>query len=222
MNILKKIKSKFKKYKLNGKNNKIYILKNGIKKECKYIIPGLKIFINGDDNEIFIETPIKFQSCMIVINHSGKKIHIENTPYEINNMYIEMVQPCTDQMIHLNKNISINGASFYIYGNNAKLEIGEDCMFSTDVVIMTGDGHKIADKNTGEVINNEQNEVQLGKHVWIGRRATICKGVVIPSNSVVGTNALVTKKFDKENIIIAGTPAKIIKQDIIWDREENF
>ena len=54
------------------------------------------------------------------------------------------------------------------------------------------------------------------------RLAACRKGVVIPSNSVVGTNALVTKKFDKENIIIAGTPAKIIKQDIIWDREENF
>lgn len=41
-------------------------------------------------------------------------------------------------------------------------------------------------------------------------------GSVIPDNSVVGTNALVTKHFEEKNILIAGSPAKIVKKNIKW------
>ena len=222
MGILKKIKKKFIKYNVKGNNNRVYIVRNGIKEEEKRTIKGLEIFIDGNDNEIVIEGNIKFQSSIIVIRNSGCKIYIENTPYEINNMYVEMVQPCKNQSVHFCKNLSINGASFYIYGNDASLEIGEDCMFSTDIIVMTGDGHKLIDKNSGEILNNKQNTVKISKHVWVGRGAVICKGVEIPANCVIGTRALVTKSFSEENIILAGIPARIIKHDVLWDREENF
>ena len=34
---------------------------------------------------------------------------------------------------------------------------------------------------------------------------------------MVAACALVNKKFDNENIILAGIPAKIIKENILWD-----
>ena len=40
-------------------------------------------------------------------------------------------------------------------------------------------------------------------------------------NVVVATHSVVTKPIEDSNIIIGGIPAKIIKKDIGWDRE-NF
>ena len=52
------------------------------------------------------------------------------------------------------------------------------------------------------------------------KNITILKNTKIPSNSVVAQGSTVTKKFDTENIIIAGNPAKIVKENTIWDRKK--
>ena len=60
-------------------------------------------------------------------------------------------------------------------------------------------------------------DVIIGKHVWIGRNASVHKGAVIPDGCVVGANSFVTHKFEEQNTIIAGTPAKVIKRNIRWE-----
>ena len=47
-------------------------------------------------------------------------------------------------------------------------------------------------------------------------RCTILKGVNLPNGTIVGTCSLVNKKFEKENTLIAGTPARIIKENVAW------
>ncbi len=53
----------------------------------------------------------------------------------------------------------------------------------------------------------------IGKNVWIGEYARICKGVTIGDGSVVAANAVVTKDVPA-NCIVAGNPARIVKTDI--------
>ena len=38
-------------------------------------------------------------------------------------------------------------------------------------------------------------------------------------NSVVGAGILVNKRIESSNVILADTPAKIIKENINWDRK---
>ena len=83
-------------------------------------------------------------------------------------------------------------------------------------IIRASDGHTLIDKNTGIPINPPKNII-IGNNVWIASRCTILKGAVIPDGSMVAACALVNKKFDNENIILAGIPAKIIKENILWD-----
>ena len=45
------------------------------------------------------------------------------------------------------------------------------------------------------------------------------KCAIIPNDCVVGTGAVVTKKFDKSNCVIAGVPAKVVKENISWSKE---
>ncbi|MDY3133500.1 MAG: hypothetical protein SOW11_05830, partial [Campylobacter lanienae] len=49
--------------------------------------------------------------------------------------------------------------------------------------------------------------------------STILKNSYIPSGCIVGKSAVVAKKFEKENVIIAKNPTKIIKENILWDRK---
>ena len=46
----------------------------------------------------------------------------------------------------------------------------------------------------------------------------ILKGVTIPDNSIVATGSIVTREFKDKNVLIAGNPAKIIKEGVDWSR----
>ena len=91
-------------------------------------------------------------------------------------------------------------------------------MFSYDVEIRNTDSHKIYDKNTNKRIN-EGNSISIGNHVWLGMRAIILKGVNIEDNSIVAGGSIVTKDV-KANTIVSGAPAKQIRENIYWTREE--
>ena len=53
--------------------------------------------------------------------------------------------------------------------------------------------------------------VHIGRNVWIGAGATILPGVTIGENSVVGAASVVTKDVPA-NVVVVGSPAKIVKQ----------
>ena len=44
------------------------------------------------------------------------------------------------------------------------------------------------------------------------------KNTKISNNSIVGAGTIINKKFEDENVIIAGVPAKIIKKNVNWNR----
>lgn len=97
------------------------------------------------------------------------------------------------------------------------ITIGENCLFSREIEIRSTDVHKIYDLDTKKRVNEPQ-DVVIGDHVWIGAKAFISKGARIPSGSIVGATSFVNKAFEEENVVIAGTPAKIVKRNIYWER----
>ena len=98
---------------------------------------------------------------------------------------------------------------------STKCVVGNNCLFSSEIVIRTGDSHSVLNES-GERINPAK-DVVIGNHVWIGHRVLITKGVSIPENSIVGTGAILTKAIDKCGVVIAGVPAKIVKENINWN-----
>lgn len=96
----------------------------------------------------------------------------------------------------------------------SKVIIGDDCLFSSEIVFRTGDSHSILDQN-GKRINSAK-DITIGNHVWLGHRVLINKGVYIGDNSIVGTGSVVTKAFNEGNIVLAGVPAEIKKKDVNW------
>jgi acetyltransferase-like isoleucine patch superfamily enzyme len=80
---------------------------------------------------------------------------------------------------------------------------------------MDSDTHFIFSES-GERMN-EDKPVVLGDKIWIGCRSVILKGSYIGNNNIIAANTTVTKKFEEENCIIAGSPAKIIKKIGYWE-----
>lgn len=52
----------------------------------------------------------------------------------------------------------------------------------------------------------------IGDNVYIGPGAILFGDIRIGDNVMIGANSTVTKSFEESNIVIAGSPAKIIKK----------
>lgn len=92
-----------------------------------------------------------------------------------------------------------------------KIIIGDDVKISEDVMIRDSDNHMIVRQNYVKTA-----PIRIGNHVWIGARATILKGVTIGDGAVIAAGAVVIKDVPP-NSLVGGIPAKIIKNNIIWE-----
>ena len=94
-----------------------------------------------------------------------------------------------------------------------RITIGDNCAIARNVLIMDFDAHLItyADGTTNKVTA----PITIGNCVWIGAGATILKGVTIGDNAIIGAGSVVTKDV-KANTIVAGNPAKVIRENIQW------
>ena len=150
------------------------------------------IFIKGNNNILYIGDNCVVNNTSIILDNEGSEIRIGNKT-SIAKAQIVSLEPY-------------------------KIEIGEDCMLSYDIEIRNTDSQKIYDKNTNQRIN-EGKSINIGNHVWLGMRALILKGVNIGNNSIVAGGSIVTKDV-KANTIVSGSPARQIKENIYWTREE--
>lgn len=90
----------------------------------------------------------------------------------------------------------------------AQVSIGDNVMFAPNVQLYSAT-HPIEanSRNSGKELGKP---ISIGNNVWVGGNSTICPGVTLGDNVVVGAGSVVTKSFP-DDVVIAGNPAKIIK-----------
>lgn len=170
--------------------------------------PDIKIQINGINNTIIISK--KFISSNFIIDITG------------DNALIKIGECCKisgSLLCGTNSNVYIGD---YFKSNHpvnlrafegCSIRIGSHCLFA-NVYVETSDYHTIFDLETKSPINVGENIV-IGDRVWCARNVIISKGTTLGNDVVVGAGAFVNKKFGS-NIIIAGCPAKVVKENIVW------
>lgn len=194
-------------YPIRGKNNKI--VKQGSLNKSRIQIKGNNNSITFGKGTIVYDIPITLRgnNCVIEIQDGVKFLNRHNMCdilCEGNNVHIVIGKNTTIQSAHINAQ-----------EDNSEIVIGQNCMFSEDIIIRTSDSHSILDNETGKRINVAKS-VHIGNHVWIAARACILKGVSIGDNSIVGVGSIVTRNVPN-NMIVAGNPATIKKENINWN-----
>ena len=205
------MKTKSKKI-IKGKNNNIKISKSSILYSCKFDI-------TGNNNEIEIDASCILNNVIFFIRGDNNKIMIDEKVRFIRSgtIWIEDYE-C---VVTIGGQTTFEDVHIAVTEPNSKIIIGKDCMFAYDIDLRTGDSHSIIDSKTNERINYAQSIV-IGNHVWIASHVSILKGVCLLDNTIVATRSVVTKSFHENNIIIGGVPAKIIKENVNWDRKRTY
>ena len=206
-------------YKLSGQNNKIFIIENGTEREITYSekVAGIEIKIQGNNNRVYLELPIKAVGSTITIDNSNAAVRIGST-FLLNNVRI-ICNDGNEQRVWIGAGTTMHNVGI-LATENADIRIGAGCMFSARVYIYGSDGHAMFDVNTGECINGRKHATVIGERCWISSDSIILKNAVIPDNSIVAAASVVTGNFEGEsNVCLGGNPAKIIRRNVDWSYE---
>ena len=142
-------------------------------------------------------------------------LHIQENTYAEKQAFHFEDESCE---IVIGKNCIFSGGEFAVAEDGRKIRIGSNCLFSRDIHIVTIDSHSILDYHTKQRVNYGE-DVEVGNHVWLTAGVNLLKGSKIAHGCVVGRNAIITKKFEQENCVIAGNPGKVVKENVEWKAE---
>lgn len=207
-----------------------------IGRKTKLIIrPGSAIILNNGGNDInntdvFHNNPVFPNATTIGLSphyialdpptHHLTRIDLDNNSILVMG-FNTIILPGTYITANNNAAILIGDNSYLSHevtiNARSRVEIGKNVMVGQQVRIMDYDGHYIFSLEDEEKTLNISKPVIIESNVWIGFRATILKGVKIGKNSIIAANACVTTDVPS-NVIVAGNPAKIVKENVRWER----
>lgn len=200
-----------------GDNNLITIVEDGVERPFGEgeNIRGLKISINGNNNRLRIEMPQKFADCTLAVVGDNNSFALFKARTKLEKIFFFVGDGC-NLKIGRNCLLSSNISFLAKEKKGTRIIIGNNCAIAGDCIFRCGDGHTIIDIDSGEPLN-EPDDIIVENHVWIGYRCIFLKGAYVAKNSVVGAMSLLNTSFEESNVVIAGTPARIVKHDVGWD-----
>ena len=94
----------------------------------------------------------------------------------------------------------------------SSITIGNNVGFGRNVTIRDSDGH-----DHGDTFGDRQRcrPLVIEDSVWIGSYAMILRGIHIGESAIIAAGAVVTKDVPAR-CMVAGVPAKIIKENVYW------
>lgn len=199
---------------MEGDNNRLIINKQSV----LYGEGIQNVYICGHDNLIVVGKNCNLRKISFFIRGNGNRIILGDN-CSANAVQIHFEQDGNE--INIGNGTTMHGreehAIHMAADEGSKILIGEDCMLSHGIQIRSTDSHSIVDLD-GVRINPAKNVV-IGSHCWIGLQSILLKGTVLEPHCVVGAGAVCSKRYGKANCILAGNPAKIVRENIDWDRK---
>ena len=156
------------------------------------------------------------QEALKITMEINNKYH---TPEEIIDLFSKLTEKKVDKTFRLFPPFYTDCGKNITVGKN--VFINACCKFQDQGGITIGDGVLIGHNVTLATLNHDENPqkrqniypkpIKIGNNVWIGSNATILQGITIGDGAIIGANAVVTKNV-KKNTVVAGVPAKVIKE----------
>ena len=200
-------------YRIFGRNK----IKKGAQKDNNHVmlgdakLTGCTIKISGKNNIIKIDSRSLLKDCRITLSGNECKVTIGERGTFLGT---EMVCEDDQSTIKVGNRCICAGKTHFAATEGKQIEIGNDFLCSNAVTIRTGDSHSIYNEE-GKRINIGK-DVRISEHVWLGNQVIILKGTELGRNVVVGSGSVVRGCFS-DNTVIAGNPARTIRDKINWD-----
>jgi acetyltransferase-like isoleucine patch superfamily enzyme len=178
------------------------------------LAPTSRIAIDGEGHLLGIGSGTRGR---FDIRMSGRSCSLQIGPQVVAGPIVDIVMlrgPCR---LVIGAGTTFTGSVTLHMHEASSMEIGDDCMFAGNVSLLTSDAHPIYDREGTRL--NPAAPIVLGRHVWVGGFVTILKGAHIGEGSVVARSALVAAGTYPPNAILAGVPARVVRQDIRWERQ---
>lgn len=184
-------------------------IKSKLSKQYDINVTGKNNLFETDDNFIVddMHIPIKGNNNTVKIGENGfvaESLEIYNT------------QNCQNGSIQIAKDVAFAKSTICLYDNNSFIKIGEDCIFAINTTIHAADGHAVYEE---EKLCNKAIGTEIGNHCGFGFNSSILKNSSIGNNCIVAAGAMVSGKFEENNCVLGGLPAKIIKRNVNWTRK---
>lgn len=122
--------------------------------------------------------------------------------------------------IHIGEKVRTSARLVLNCRNGGSIVLKDDQLISSDVKLMTDDCHTLIDAETNKRINPYGGKIEIESHVWIGEGVTIMGNTHIGAHNVIGAGAFVRNIETASNVVIAGSPAKIVKTGVSWLPED--
>ncbi len=176
--------------------------------------------IKGEGNVVEFDWKETKKFAKVKIFGSNNEVRIKSTEPFVAQINIGSKDcPVNNCRFFADKKSGSNGANIVLMEDNSSVIIGQDTIISSGVNILCSDTHSILNLND-EVINIGKS-IEIGNHCWIGMDSKILKNTKISDNSIVAAGAVVAsnKTALPEGCILAGNPARVVKENINWDRK---
>lgn len=175
-------------------------------------LTNTKVNFRGKGNILFCEKNVIIENSLITFSGDNSIIFLS----ENKSSYKLRIQIYTDCSLYFGKNNFMTGTMTFIIQEYSNIIIGNNNLFSTNILFRTSDAHAIYDINQEKRINPSRNII-LGDHVWLCSNVNIFKNSEIGSGSIVGSHSLVTNKQLNSNSLNVGIPVNEIKTNICYN-----
>jgi len=168
------------------------------------------ITLDGDDNEVVIEA-----ACIL----NGARIELGSR-----NRFLAGYQSRVNALeVYAREagNVAIGAGNYFTWHTRLFLHepgtiaIGSRCLIASGTLFTVSDMHPIFDRASGARINLPR-DVMVEDEVWISQEAVLLKGAQVGRGSVIALRAVVTGPIP-EHCIAAGIPARVVRENIVWN-----
>lgn len=145
------------------------------------------------------------------------------------NGYVEFKGACS---IGQNSYLSIAPNGHIIFGDNFcatnslriasynYISFGDNVLCGWECLFLDTDFHRLTCED-GSLYPKPIGKVIIGNNCWFALKCTILKDTRVPNDCVIAAKSLLNSIFTKEKCMLAGTPAKVIKEGVFLNHEND-
>ena len=106
-------------------------------------------------------------------------------------------------------------APMVVVSEGGSIRVGRQCLVAYGLDLRNSDGHSVLDAATRERVNPPA-DTTIADHVWLGNNCQVLKGVTVGTHSIAAARSVITKSVPPHTLV-AGVPAKVIREGVDWD-----